>query len=179
MAATDSVGQASVIAVYPDHASAEEAVRRLQETLEGRIKAAKTHLESMSGQADKVVREKLEKAHQKLQAQKESVEQTRAKLKTRAKEKLSETKEAINEWMAKREAHKLNARADRAEAHAADALDYAMNMIDADEEAVLEAVVGRIDADDAQTPVRPVAEQMPPGLPRRHDLPHPSSGDQP
>ena len=64
----------------------------------------------------KLFAEKLDKAHQKLQTQREHVEQTGAKLKTRAEEKMSETKEAISEWKTKRETHKLNTRADRAEA---------------------------------------------------------------
>jgi len=45
---------------------------------------------------------------------------------------------------------KLNSRADRAEIYAEDAIDYAVASIDEPEEAVLEAVVARIDADAAQ-----------------------------
>jgi len=60
------------------------------------------------------------------------------------------TKEAVSDWKAKRETRKLNARADRAETYAADAIDYAMTSIDEAEEAILDAVVARVDADAAQ-----------------------------
>jgi hypothetical protein len=48
--------------------------------------------------------------------------------------------------MAKRETRKLNARADRAETYAADAVDDAAARIDEAEEAILYAAVARLDA---------------------------------
>ncbi len=50
-------------------------------------------------------------------------------------------------WQAKQETQKLKARADRAEAYAADAITYAVAAIDRAEEAILGAVVARMDAD--------------------------------
>jgi hypothetical protein len=92
-------------------------------------------------------------AQRKLQAQKGSVDQTRANLKAQAQQKMTETKDEISAWKAKREIRKLNGRADRAESYAADAIDYAMATIDEADEAILDAVVARLDADAAQTPV--------------------------
>jgi hypothetical protein len=65
---------------------------------------------------------------------------------------MHEAKEAISDWKAKRETRKLNARADRDEAYAADAIDFALAGIDEAELAILDAVVARIDADAAQSP---------------------------
>jgi hypothetical protein len=64
-----------------------------------------------------------------LQAQEERAEQARANLKAWPRQKVAETKEAVSEWKAKREA-KLQARADRAEAYSADAIAYALATID-------------------------------------------------
>jgi hypothetical protein len=63
---------------------------------------------------------------------------------------MKETKEAVSEWKAKRDARKLTARADHAEAYAADAIDFAAFAIDEADEAILDAIVARIDADAAQ-----------------------------
>jgi chromosome segregation ATPase len=117
--------------------------------VEGRIQSVKTNVQALPGQADKTMREKLDEAHRKVQSQKDRIDQTRANLKARAEQKMAETKDKISEWKAKRETRKLNSRADRAEAYAADAIDYAMANIDEAEEAILDAVVARVDADAA------------------------------
>jgi hypothetical protein len=122
-------------------------------TMEGRCKSVRTNLQALPEEAENAWREKLEKARQTLQAQKARVEQTRSNLKARGQQKITETKEVVSEWKAKWETRKLNARADRAEAYAADAMDYAMATIDEAEEAILDAVVARFDADEAQLAV--------------------------
>ena len=55
---------------------------------------------------------------------------------------------------------KLNARADRAEARAADAIDLAAAAICEAEEAILEAALARMDADERNRPRRPRAEPV-------------------
>jgi hypothetical protein len=121
--------------------------------LEGRFQAVKTSVQDLSAKAEKSVREKLDQARTKIQAQKERVEKARVDLKTRAEQKLAEGKEAINEWKAKREVRKLNTRAERAEAYAEAAIVLALASIDEAEEAVLDAVAARMDADTAQQAV--------------------------
>ncbi|MGP0065253.1 MAG: hypothetical protein ACLQGP_16835 [Isosphaeraceae bacterium] len=128
-----------------------DKMRHQLDTVEGRFKAVKANIQALHSQAEKSLREKLDEAHYELQAQKEHVQQTRANLKARAEQQMTETKEAVSEWKAKRETRKLNARADRAEGHAVDAIDYAAAMMDEGEEAILEAVVARLDADAAQS----------------------------
>ncbi len=117
---------------------------------EGRLETLRTNIRALPAQGEKALREKLDGARRKLHAQKERVDQTRANLKARAQEKVNETKDAVSEWKAKRETRKLGARADRDEAYAADAIDFAVASIDEAELAILDAVVARIDADAAQ-----------------------------
>jgi len=118
-------------------------------SIEGGLEAAKVNLKSRSEEAEKVVRGKLDEVRSKLHTQKERVEQTRAKLKVSAQQKIAETKEAVSQWKAKHDTQKLQARAERAEAYAADAIAYSLATLDETEEAILEAVVARMDADAA------------------------------
>jgi hypothetical protein len=61
----------------------------------------------------------------------------------------AKTGQVVSEWKAKPETGKLSARADQAQAHAADGLDYVLATIDQAEEVVLETVVALLDADVA------------------------------
>jgi hypothetical protein len=107
-------------------------------------------VQALPAKAEKVLRVKLDEARTKLQAQKDRVQKARADFEGWAELKRTETKEAINEWKAKREARKLNARAERTEAYAEDAVVLAMASVDEAEAAVLEAVAARLDADATQ-----------------------------
>jgi len=127
-----------------------DGVRDRLNAIEGRLQAFKANIQDLSEKAESGLRHQLEEARSKLQTQKEKAEQARASLTTRAKQKIADTKEAVREWKAKRETRKLQARADRAEAYAADAIAYALATIDEAEEAVLEAVVARVDADGSR-----------------------------
>jgi DNA repair exonuclease SbcCD ATPase subunit len=115
--------------------------------IEGRLQSFKTSIRAMPEQAEQDLRDKLEAARAKVQAQKKGVDQARARLKAQAQQKVDESKEAVSEWQAKRETRKLNARADHAETYAADAIDNATASIDEAEEAILYAAVARLDAD--------------------------------
>jgi len=118
--------------------------------LEGQMQSVKTSVKDVPAKAEKAVREKLDQARTKLEAQKERVEKARVELKARADQKVAEVKEAINEWKAKHEVRKLNARAERSEAYADAAMVLALASIDEAEEAALEAVAARMDADAAK-----------------------------
>jgi NTP pyrophosphatase (non-canonical NTP hydrolase) len=115
--------------------------------IEGRFAAFTADMQSLSEKAEASVRGKLDEARAKVEAQKGKIEKTRDNLKAMAQQKVAETKEAINVWKANHETRKLKARADRAEDYAADAIIYAQAAIDRAEEAILEAVVARMDAD--------------------------------
>ncbi len=134
-------------------AKVDEFCDRLRDRLdavEGRLHSVKTNIQALPEQTEDALRDKLDEVRARLQGQKEHIDQTRANLKAWAQQKAAETKEAVSEWKAKREARQLNARADRAEAYAADAIDFAAAGIDEAEEAILDAAVARFDADAAQ-----------------------------
>jgi type I site-specific restriction endonuclease len=118
--------------------------------IEGRLRALATDMQGFPAQAEKTLRDKLEEARTKLEAQKDRIEQTRAQFKARIHQMMTETNHAIDEWKAKGEARRLIARADLAEAHAVDAIALALASFDEAEEAILEAIVARKDADAAQ-----------------------------
>ena len=61
-----------------------DKLRNRLDTVEGRLKAVKTNMKALPGQAEKALRDKLDEARTKIQAQKERIEQTRANLKARA-----------------------------------------------------------------------------------------------
>jgi chromosome segregation ATPase len=115
--------------------------------IEGRFESFKADVQSLSDKAETAVRGNLEEVRGKLEAQKRHIEQTRDKLKAMAQQKAAETREVVKEWKAKRQTQMLNARADRAEDYAADAIVYALAAIDRAYEAILDAVVARMDVD--------------------------------
>jgi tellurite resistance protein len=72
----------------------------------------------------------------------------------RIDQKKAEAKSTIDDWQANREARKLAHRADRAEEYAAATIRVALAGLDEAEQAVLEAVGARLDAEEAEkTPV--------------------------
>lgn len=66
-----------------------------------------------------------------------------------AEEKQAEVQSKVEEWKVKREIGELNRRAERAENYAASVVVVAMAAIDEAEEAILEAMAARLDADKA------------------------------
>src|SRR2546423_447981 len=99
-------------------------------TVDGRLTSIKENVQALPKQADKAVRDKLDQAQRKLRSQKDRIDQTRTNQKAHIQQKVAETKEAVNEWKAKRDTRKLTARADRAEAYAADAIEFAAFAMD-------------------------------------------------
>jgi hypothetical protein len=118
--------------------------------IEERLQAFMKDMQAFPEQAEKALRGKLDEARTRFEAQKERIEQTRVNFNARIHQKITETSQAISEWKARGDARRLNARADWAEAHAVNAIALALASIDEAEEAVLEAVVARMDADAAQ-----------------------------
>jgi hypothetical protein len=118
--------------------------------IEERLESMKLSLEGLPEQAEKAVRAKLEHARTNLRTQRERFELTWASLKARAEERFAETNEAVSQWKANREMRKLQARADRAEAYAECAIEFALAATKEAEEAILNAVVARMDADATQ-----------------------------
>ena len=127
-----------------------DGLRDRLNALEARVASARANVQALPGKAEKAVHDTVDQARAKLQAQAAHVEKTRTDLKAWCEQKKAETQAMIREWKAKHEAKKLSARADRAEAYAEAALALALAGIDEAEEAVLDAVAARLDADAAQ-----------------------------
>jgi membrane protein involved in colicin uptake len=115
--------------------------------VEGRMNALKTRVNSAPKEAQDALRRHLDAAHQKLEGQKKAIEQARTNAGNWVAQKKSEGAAAIEQWKADREAKKLAHRADEAESYAAAEIEIAAATIDEAEQAVLEAIVARMDAD--------------------------------
>ncbi len=126
-----------------------DGLRDRLNVIEKRVESVKANVEALPKKAHKAVEEKANQARANLQAQKERMEKTRADLKVWADQKKAETQSTIRDWKVKQETKKLNARADRAEEYAGASVAFALATIDEAEEAILEAVTARMDADGA------------------------------
>ena len=126
-----------------------DTLRDRLNSVEKRIQTAKRNVQSLADEGEKAVRQKCDELQRKAQAEKNRIERLRGSLNSKAQQKIAETKEVVNGWKAKNETRMLNARADRAEAYAADAIEFSLAAIDEAEGAILDAVVARMDADEA------------------------------
>lgn len=119
-------------------------------SLEKRLQTAKRNLQSLADEGETALRQKCDDLHRKAQPARGQVERLQASLKTKAQQKVAETKAVVSQWKARNETRMLNARADLAEAYAADAIEFAVAAIGEAEAAILDAVVARMDADEAK-----------------------------
>jgi len=120
--------------------------------LEEQVDTLKSNLQKLPKQGEQILQKNLNEARSRIEGQKKKVEQAKAGLKARAEQKIGQAKEAITEWKAKRDVSKLNSRADRAEQYAADAVYIAVAALDEAEEAIFDAVMARMDADNVGSP---------------------------
>lgn len=135
-----------------------ELKQKLQQQVEvarKKLDEVKQDLASLRQEDQEALRQKREEIHKEVEAHKEKMRQLRADLESWEREKVSHTKEAIASWRQKREIKKLQSRADRAEDYAVNAIVMAAMDADEAEEAVLDAVVARIDAETAQASASP------------------------
>ena len=119
-------------------------------SLEKRVQTAKRNVQSLADEGEKALRQRCDDLRRKAQTEKDRIERLQASLKTKAQQKVAETKEVVNQWKAKSETRMLDARADLAEAYAADAIEFAVAAIGEAEAAILDAAVSRMDADEAK-----------------------------
>ena len=135
-----------------------ELKQKLQQHVEvarKKLDELKQDLASVRQEDQEALRQKREEIHKQVEAHKEQTRQLRANLESWEREKVSHTKEAIASWRQKREIKKLQSRADRAEDYAVNAIGMAAIDADEAEEAVLDAVVARIDAETVQASASP------------------------
>jgi hypothetical protein len=120
--------------------------------LETHVETLKSNVQKLPKQGEQALQNGLKDVRSKIEAEKKKVEQAQASLKTRVEQKMGQAKEAIKGWKAKNEVSKLNSRADRAEQYAADAVYIAIAAVDEAEEAILDAITARMDAETADAP---------------------------
>jgi vacuolar-type H+-ATPase subunit I/STV1 len=131
----------------------------LKERLQEHINAAQRKLEELRNdlaslrEGDReALREKSEELHRRVEEQKARAKQLRADLRSWEKEKVAHTRDAVAGWRQRRELHKLQSRANRAEDYAMRAVVIAAIDFEEAEQAVLDALTARFDAELAATP---------------------------
>ena len=122
------------------------------EAVEDRAKSLKKSLKSAPEKTQAEIQSKLDKVKANLEAKKQEFDQYRAKLKTQFEEKEAEVESNVEEWKVGREVKQLEHRADRAESYAATATFLALATLEEAEEATLEAIAARLDAEAAVKP---------------------------
>ena len=118
-------------------------------TLRERAKALNKSIKSATKKNQAEIQSKLDQAKASLAAKKQEFDRYRAKLQTQFEDKESEVKSNVDEWKANREVKKLEHRAEKAEDYAATSVYVAMAMMEEAEEATLEAIRNRMDAEAA------------------------------
>lgn len=115
--------------------------------MDDRLTSIKSTIESASQETEATVESKLNEVKAKLKTKQNEFATYRTKLANLVTEKESEVMSKVEGWKTKRETEHLNRRAVRAEDHAASGIVVAMAAMDEAEEAVLEAIAARLDAD--------------------------------
>jgi exonuclease VII large subunit len=119
------------------------------EAVEDRAKSLKENMQSASKKTQAEIQSKLDGAKTNLNAKKQEFDENRAKLKAQFEERESEMKSNVEGWKARREVKKLEHRADRAEDYATTSIFVAIAAMEEAEEATLEALATRLDAEAA------------------------------
>jgi tellurite resistance protein len=117
--------------------------------VEDRAKSLKHNIKSVTKKNQAEIQSKLNEAKASLAANKREFDDYRAKLKTQFEDKEADVKSSVDEWKANREVKKLEHRAEQAEDYAATSVSVAMAMMEEAEEATLEAICKRMDAEAA------------------------------
>jgi hypothetical protein len=116
-----------------------------------RLKDLKANAKAASEKTRSDAKAYIDSLEEKAQRQRASLQAAEARMKDWFAEKKTMTNEKIAEWKTERHLDKLTGRADRAEDYAVDAVLSASDALDQAEQAVAEAVIARIDADEART----------------------------
>jgi chromosome segregation ATPase len=122
-----------------------------------RLKDLKAGASSAGQKAKDDAKAHLATLENKAKEQQAKLEASQAKLRAWAEEKKTVTADKIAEWKAQRQIRELNDRADDAESYAAAAMQVAVSAVDEAEQAAIEAMVARIDADAVQSPATSAA----------------------
>jgi chromosome segregation ATPase len=116
----------------------------------GKLDALKKDLATVHQEDADLLREKQEEIRGRLERQKDRARKLQSDIANWRQERVSHTKEAIASWRQRREIEKLNVRAQRAEDFAVRMVNLAAIDFEEAEQAVLDAVAARFDAELAE-----------------------------
>jgi len=119
--------------------------------VDDRIKSFRASVDSAKAKGKADLQAKRDKARADFESRKREAEQAQARVKTMIEEKRAETAADVEAWKQGREVNKLERRAQRAEDYAATQAWFALVAVEDAEYAMLDAVVTRIEADEAAT----------------------------
>ncbi|MDH3990908.1 MAG: hypothetical protein OEV34_17375 [Gammaproteobacteria bacterium] len=114
------------------------------------LKTIKAHLEAAPGEAEAAIQRKLDATKATLATQKEEADAAKARLRELVEEKQKDTKALVAGWKAKHDHKMLEKRAERAEKYAETLVDVTLYSALEAEEAILDAIAARKDADDGK-----------------------------
>lgn len=138
----------------------ESTANTLKQKLSNQIDAAKTKLDdvkrdlaAMHVEDTQALQEHREQIRARVDQQKARFREVQANIERWKQEKVAHTQDAIRSWKERREIDKLRSRAERAEAYAVDMVTIAAIDFDEAEQALLEAVAARREAEEAGKPM--------------------------
>jgi hypothetical protein len=134
--------------------TAEQLKRRLAERLDaarGKIDELQEDLETIHSEDMEELRQKRDELELRLAEQKEKARALHTDIEKWKAEKVAHTEQAIGSWRRRHEIQKLQRRADRAEEYALDLVSVAAYDFEEAEQAILDAVAARFDAEAAQS----------------------------
>jgi chromosome segregation ATPase len=116
-----------------------------------KLDALKKDLSSMHDEDMEALQARREEIDKRIEEQQAKAQKLQADMDSWKKEKVAHTEDAISSWRKKRELKKLENRADRAEEYAMDLVITAAYDFEQAEQAVLDALAARFDADTASS----------------------------
>ena len=120
-----------------------------------KLDALKKDLAAMHDEDVQALQQKRQEIGKRIDEQKERAKQMQADLVSWEKEKVAHTQEAIGSWRKRREVKKLESRAERAEQYARGLVVVAALDFEEAEQAILDAVAARFDANEASAQAAP------------------------
>jgi chromosome segregation ATPase len=117
-----------------------------------KLEALKRDISSMHEEDMDALRQRRAEMQKRLDGQKQRAQKLQAGIASWREKKVAHTEEAIGSWRKRRELEKLQARAEDAEAFAVDLVNVAALDFEEAEQAVLDAVSARYEADAAAAP---------------------------
>jgi len=115
----------------------------------GKLDNLKKNIASVHEEDVQALQRKQAEIGQRIAQQKERAKQLKAEMASWQKEKVAHTKEAVASWRQRHELEKLEKRAERAADYAIDMVTAAALDVDDAEQAVLDALAARVEADVA------------------------------